>query len=159
MQAGAEQEEIKRGSKRLPTVASRRCCWWRRCCCRVGGTAVVGGASPSSVFFFLFLSFSLPLFCSVLSLLFSLLLSIPLFSSSSSFRPSPVFSLMLCFFFLPSSLFMFFLSLLFYFFPILCVSFLPCIYRGEKETCTPTSQWRRGVGWTGRPLFNHPLPP
>jgi hypothetical protein len=41
----------------------------------------------------------------------------------------------------------------------LCVSFLPCIYRGEKETCTPTSQWRRGVGWTGRPLFNRPLPP
>jgi hypothetical protein len=138
MQAGAEQEEIKWGSKRLPMVASRRCGWWRQCCCRVGGTAVAGEASPSSVFFFLFLSFSPPLFCSVLSLLFSLLLSIPLFSSFSSFRPS-----LSCFF---SYALFFSFSLLLYlcsffhsssiFFPF-CVSPFSPVFIGEKRRPAP----------------------
>jgi len=82
----------------------------------------------------------------------SLLLSVPLFSSSSS-----SFSLVLCFFSsLSSSLFLFSLSLLFYCFSSSCVFFLPCIYRGERRPTPLPSQWRRGVGWTGRPLFSRP---
>ena len=84
MQVGAEQEETKRGSKRLPRVASRRCCRRRRCCCRGGRIAVAGGASPSSsfpssVFFFHFLSFFLLFPLSVLSSLVFSRLSRPSF--------------------------------------------------------------------------------
>ena len=98
-----------------------------------------------SFFFFFFFFFSPP------PLGFpSLLLSVPLFSSSSSF------SLVLCFFFLSYSLFMFSLPLLFYCFSSSCVFFLPYIQRGERRPTPLPSQWRRGVGWTGRPLFSRP---
>jgi len=67
MQVRAEQEETKRGSKRLPGVASRQCCRRRRCCYR-------GGRRGFSFFFFslicFFLSFSF-LFSPFSSLVFS----------------------------------------------------------------------------------------
>jgi len=85
------QDGNKRGSRRLPGVASRRCCWQRRCCCHGGGIAAADGASPfysspSSVFFLLcFFSFPFLLLFSTLSSVFSSLLfcSPPLLSPFS----------------------------------------------------------------------------
>ena len=79
-------------------------------------------------------------------------------SLSSVFSSSHFFVCLLCF--SPSPLCFSFLFLFLCFFLLLfrlCVSFLPCIYRGEKETYTPSSQWHKGVGWMGRPLFSRPF--
>jgi len=135
MQVGAEQEETKRGSKRLPRVASRRCCRRRRCCCRGGRIAVAGGASPSSsfpssVFFFHFLSFFLLFPLSVLSSLVFSRLSRPSFP----------------FFFSPFSV------------PFL--NFPPSVFIGKTEGGgkTPYYPCPRGT-WPGRPLCSRPERP
>jgi len=108
----------------------------------------------SSAFFLFFL-------CYFFVLLFLLLLfsSSSRFSFSSSLCSSVFFFFLSCSVFfssLSSSLFLFSLSLLFYCFSSSCVFFLPCIYRGERRPTPLPSQWRRGVGWTGRPLFSRP---
>ena len=83
IQAGAKQEGNKRGSRRLPGVASRQCCWRGRCYCR-------GGFSfYSSSLFFLFFSLS-PLFFRSLLYFFLLFL---VFFSLSIFPPSSALSL------------------------------------------------------------------
>jgi len=49
-----------------------------------------------------------------------------------------------------------FSPLLLIFFYHLLSPFSP-VFRGEKRRPTPLlNQWRRGVGWTGRPLFSRP---
>jgi hypothetical protein len=114
--------------------------------------------SFSSVLFFFFTSSFLFFFFSPPPLRFpSLLLSIPLFSSSSSFsRVLFFFSLVLCFF----SLLLYFCSLsppssIFFFLPR--VFFLPCIYRGKKEVYTPALSMAQGCRVDGAVTVQLPL--
>ena len=95
-------------------------------------------------FFFPFCSFFLSRFSPLLCSLVSLFFSFSLFFSCS-------LSLLLCF----SS---FFLTFCFSPAPFFFVS--PCspVFIREKRRSTPLpSQWHRGVGWTGRPLFSLPF--
>jgi hypothetical protein len=115
----------------------------------------------SSTFFLFFLCFVFLFFFFFFSpppLRFpSLLLSIPLFSSSSSFsRVLFFFSLVLCFF----SLLLYFCSLsppssIFFFLPR--VFFLPCIYRGKKEVYTPALSMAQGCRVDGAVTVQLPL--
>jgi hypothetical protein len=112
----------------------------------MAGGAAPSSSSPSFVFSLLFSSVFKPFSLFFFSFFF-------LFFLCSPFSPRLLFSSVLFsrFFFFPVSLFsfssssIFFLSLSlslsfsFFFLPLsfLCVSFLPCIYMGEKETYTP----------------------
>ena len=173
MQAGAEQEETKRGSRRLPGAAAVRCG------AAGGGGAVVaveGLRWPAELLLLLPLP---PLFFSLLfffrssdhspasSFLFFSFgpLPSPLVFSSPLFFSLVFFSFLFFFVFLLFFLcfFLFFLSLGFFvlfspfFFRVSC---LPCIYRGEKETYTPaqsmTQRCRVDGAATIQPPLDHP---
>jgi hypothetical protein len=95
-------------------------------------------------FFFPFCSFLLSRFSPLLCSLVSLFFSFSLFFSCS-------LSLLLCF----SS---FFLTFCFSPAPFFFVSPFSPVFIREKRRSTPLpSQWHRGVGWTGRPLFSLPF--
>jgi hypothetical protein len=143
MQAGTEQKETKWGSRRLLGAAAVLLSRWRDC----------GGRRSCSFFFLSLLCFFSSFFFGLQTILPLLLFFFFLFFLCSPFSPRLLFSSVLFsrFFFFPVSLFsfssssIFFLSLSlslsfsFFFLPLsfLCVSFLPCIYMGEKETYTP----------------------
>jgi hypothetical protein len=95
-------------------------------------------------FFFPFCSFFLSRFSPLLCSLVSLFFSFSLFFSCS-------LSLLLCF----SS---FFLTFCFSPAPFFFVSPFSPVFIREKRRSTPLpSQWHRGVGWMGQPLFSLPF--
>jgi len=133
---------------------------WRDC----------GGRRSCSFFFLSLLFFFLFFFSFGLQTILPLLLFF-FFFRSSPFSPRLLFSSVLFsrFFFFPFFLcfpsllplfffFSFSLSVFSFFFPpFFFVSPVSPVFIGEKRRPTPLpSQWRKGVGWTGRPLFSRP---